>query len=681
MVKSFPGNAEVEVAYHYAAAKAARSNTLADGRSAPVRIRFSFIPLKETGYQSRAYDQRVGYFNTAFRDLSEEDPKQLFTRHILRWNLEKQDPKAAFSPAKKPIVFWLDDGVPVKYRKAVADGILLWNAAFEKIGIKDAIQVKQLEDGTDVDPFDIRYNVLRWATSNDDGYAVALFRANPITGEILNASIRVDASIVGITSRAFRLEEEVKSQPGIAPIPDPSKARFCEYGKLALREAAFGATARELLALGDSAASADREEYLRQFIVEVIAHEMGHILGLRHNFKASTMLGLSELNDTAKTRKVGIVASVMDYNPANVAPPGTKQGDYYSTVLGPYDMWAIEYGYAKAPESTLEGEAGLLSRIASRSAAEPGLQFGTDEDVSDFGFAPFASDPFATRFDMSSDPLGFARQRGQLIRSLFNKLEEKSPLPGMTYEDTRLKFSMLLGQYLRTFSVAGKYIGGVTHSRAQKGDPRAPSAPLAVLPVGKQREALQYLRAGLFSADAFRFPPSLLNKLALDKDLHWGINSFQSPALLSVNDRVLATQRSILDWLLTPGLLARLRDNEMRVAKPSDTLTAAELMDTLTGAIFSELKPAATPALVPTLRRDLQREYVTYLVRHYQGVPGAPADAQSLARMHLRRLSGEISGALKRDPLNKMDVTTRAHLEQLQERVERALKAQAVSPA
>src|SRR5262249_27781809 len=239
----------------------------------------------------------VGYFVTAFRDLTEDDPADDFTRYILRWNLQKQEPYAPLSPPKKPIVFWLDNGVPARYRKAVADGILLWNRAFEKIGIKDAIQVKQMPDGTEFDPFDIRCNVLRWATSPGDGYAVALFRSNPLTGEILNASIRVDASIVGLTRRPFRMEDELKGFTGVAPTPDPANIFKCEYGRLGAQEASFGLTALDLLSMQDDGLPpGDREKYVDQFITEVVGHEMGHILGLRHNFKASAMLDPKDLN-------------------------------------------------------------------------------------------------------------------------------------------------------------------------------------------------------------------------------------------------------------------------------------------------------------------------------------------------------------------------------------------------
>src|SRR5262249_41176168 len=144
------------------------------------------------------------------------------------------------------------------------------------------------------------------------------------------------------------------------------------------------------------------DEMVQQAVKETVMHEVGHTLGLRHNFKGSTMLKNDQLHNLEITRKQGLVGSVMDYNPVNLAPKGLKQGDFFTSTIGPYDYWAIEYGYKPLGGGT-EGEKGDLSKIASRSA-ETGLDYGTDEDL-------FTPDPHINQWDLGSDPLRFAQDR------------------------------------------------------------------------------------------------------------------------------------------------------------------------------------------------------------------------------------------------------------------------------
>lgn len=677
-VRAFPRNVEVECSYTFAApagARPAQSRVLPDGKALAVRVRYSFLALPEGDYRPRLADPRVGYFTTTFRDLAEDDPEEEFTRYVLRWDLRKYNDGALVSPAREPIVFWLDNAIPVRYRRAVGDGLSLWNKAFERLGLRDAVVVRQMPDGSEIDPFDARYNVVRWATSAGDGSAVALFRANPLTGQILNASIRLDASLFGIVRRAFRWEDELQDFTGAASVSPPASALACELGREAVRESAVALTA---LQLGGRLNEVEREKFTHQLIAEIVAHEMGHVLGLRHNFKASTLWQVKDLHNTTRTGDAGVTASVMDYNPPNLAPPGVRQGDYYSTTIGPYDIWAIEYGYGLQPGATPEAERAGLQKLASR-AGEPELSYATDEDAADLGFAPYASDPHAARWDLSGDPLAYARQRAKMVQDLFKKVETATPRAGAGYQETVDRFHLLLGDYLRSFRVAARYVGGVTTSRVRRSDPRAPRTPLTVVPVLRQREALAYIRARLFEPEAFQFSPTLLNMLAAERHLDWAADPFRGEAMYSVSDRVLTTQRAMLAWLFHPGLLARIRDNESRAGGPTNTLNMAELFATMTVAIFSELRDVTQIVTVPSaLRRELQRAYVSVLVKLYLRSDGAPADAQSLARFHLRRLQTEITQSLA---VRQAEIgpTTRAHLEWLGDRIDRAFRAQAAA--
>src|SRR5262249_8452932 len=159
------------------------------------------------------------------------------------------------------------------------------------------------------------------------------------------------------------------------------------------------------------------EELVGQAIKETVMHEVGHTLGLRHNFKASTMLKNEQLHDTALTRKQGLVGSVMDYNPVNLAPKGTKQGDYFTTTIGPYDYWAIEYAYKPLPGGT-EAEFDKLQEVANRGAL-PGHDYATDEDL--YG----TSDPYVNQWDLGADPMKFAQDRMLLAEELLKDLAER----------------------------------------------------------------------------------------------------------------------------------------------------------------------------------------------------------------------------------------------------------------
>src|SRR5262249_13753548 len=337
-----------------------------------------------------------------------------FVRYVNRWRLERADGSpwkegAKLVPPKKKIIFWIENSVPDEYRSAVREGILEWNKSFEKIGFKDAIEVRQQEN-EDFDPEDINYNPFRWLT-HDRGYAIGPSRANPLTGEILDADITFDASMV----RYYKMEHPIfQTANGLEEPASPMQAMKRGWGLPAPLWPGQGWNDHEKPATGEEqmrqqfrlfqqgfcqCASHKRyelsmaamawmarnpgekvpDEMIQQAIKETTMHEVGHTLGLRHNFKASTMLKNEELHDTKVTRKRGLVGSVMDYNPVNIAPKGVKQGDYFTSTIGPYDYWAIEYAYKPLPGGT-EGEYAELKKIASKCAA-PGHDYATDEDM------------------------------------------------------------------------------------------------------------------------------------------------------------------------------------------------------------------------------------------------------------------------------------------------------------
>ncbi len=254
------------------------------------------------------------------------------------------------------------------------------------------------------------------------------------------------------------------------------------------------------------------DDLVNQAIKETTMHEVGHTLGLRHNFKASTFLKNDQLHNTEITRKQGLVGSVMDYNPVNLAPKGVKQGDYFTTTIGPYDYWAIEYGYKPLSGGT-EGEAEELKKLASKGAA-PGHDYGTDEDM-------MTPDPLINVWDMGNDPAQFGKERMLLAQELLKDLSDKAVDNGEGYQRTRLAFSMLTSQYGNAAFLVTQFVGGQYLHRDYKGDPngRDPFVPVTAV---KQRESLKFLQDNLLSDKPFQFSPQLLRRLAADRWSHWG---------------------------------------------------------------------------------------------------------------------------------------------------------------
>lgn len=737
-VKAMPKNVELQVSATYSGRGLGRSlfgggeDSVIDSRGTTVVIHYSLCELPEPGYQPRLADDRVGHFIDVVKDFSSDSKDTSFVRYICRWRVERAENDSRnpnkLSVPRKRIVFHIEKSVPHEYRAPVREGILEWNKAFEKIGFRDVIEVRQQEEGDEFEPEDVRYSTFRWITT-DQGFAMGPSRTNPLTGEIFDADIIFDASMIRFWKQEYRaltagtsstLHEPVSPilalRQGWGLLEPRAFLHLAEHGWEEPRErdllanpavrlralrlgvcqcgtykrAQIGLGAMLLASRGDPKASERLEELIGQAIKETVMHEVGHTLGLRHNFKASTMLKNEELHNVEITRQKGLVGSVMDYNPINLAPKGTKQGDFFTTTLGPYDYWAIEYAYKPLTGGT-EGEYEKLKEIANKGA-QPGLDYGTDEDL--YG----TSDPLINQWDLGSDPMKFAQERMLLVEELLKGLADRVVDKGEGYQRVRQAFTLLLQQYGDAAYLISSYVGGVHAHRDHRGDPNARD-PMVPVKAAKQREALRFLQEHLLTNRPFQFSPELLRRLAADRWLHWGnerslFDSVEYP----VFERILQTQRIVLDHLLSPSVLSRIQNNALKAASDEQPLSMAEVFRTLTDGIWSEAPSGPTPAPVrhhgaaSVIRRNLQREHVkdlSYLVLGrsrprggggglsilFSGSAGAlPADARSLARLHLREIARRIEHTLA-DKQAQFDDTTRAHLEECQERINKTLSA------
>ncbi len=688
-VKAFPQNVEIESLLNFAIERPPVAPLMPssapipqapppvappDVRSLQFRIRYSLSSLPETGYRARLADDRVGHFIAMYQDFTIDNEHTPYVRYVTRWRLEKADPNAALSPPKQPIVFWLENTIPEKYRKAVADGVLMWNKAFERIGFKDALVVRQQPDDADWDPADVRYNTIRWFVSTDASFAIGPSRVNPFTGQIYDADIGFTENITRFSRQEF--EEVVQpfseQQPnGMAELfrLKPNLRAMCDQARGVRHQAAFGhnlMTARGLLANG-----ADVEKFVNDFLTHVTAHEVGHTLGLRHNFRASTLHQFDKLQDTAATTDQGLTGSVMDYTPVNIAPQGSQQGQYWQTTLGTYDYWAIEYAYKPLAASSPEGELPELRKIASR-VADPTLAYGTDEDS--FGTSPIGLDPRTNQWDFGSDPLRYYTERVKLAHEIWRGLETKAARQGEGYQRLRRAFNNAFGELVISLLNTNKYVGGVYHHRDHVGDPNG-RAPYEPVPAAKQRQALELLKTYAFGPKAFDLPPSLLNKLASER--HWDFEGsvWRAQRLdYPIHQQVVMLQRALLDRLFNPIVLARLQDAEVKYANPRDAFTMADMFDGVQDAVWSELKPGAT-GQINSFRRAVQREHLKRLaILVLRPNPTTPEDAATLARYNLTQLRGRIQQALGNGAT--MNTATRAHMQESAARIDETLRAQ-----
>lgn len=657
-VRSFPGNTDVvvDLAYDNPMPFNGGGKDITDARYVRVKMQHSFLEVPQNDFRPRRDDPRVGYFGAEVDNLTsiEATPYKDF---ISRWYLKKKNPNAKLSEPVEPIVFWIENTTPIEYRSIVKEAGEKWNEAFEKAGFKNAVVMKQMPDNANWDPSDISYNVIRWVSSAYPSYgAIGPSFFNPLTGQILGADITVEWKSGAGTAVQDDLYNGGLSMAMTLPWENPVEAlaltqqgAINKYSKNHMASCALahelsmqyqtGLAAIEVLDANvpEAARAATVKEMHKQFLYYLIMHEMGHTLGLNHNMKASQMLSPAQMNDTKLTRKIGLQGSVMDYPAINVSSDRSKQGDYYTTKAGPYDLWAIEYGYTPFDEK--DEEAGL-NKILSRST-DPQLMFGNDAD--DMRSPGSGIDPRVNVNDHTNDMVTYGEDRFKLINTMIPKLKGRFSKPNQSYQDLRSKYLQLNGQRSSMAAALSRYIGGVYVDRSFVGQ-QTTTVPFTPVPEAYQKKALNLLSTYVFAPNAFDADKALFPYLQIQRR---GFGFFGNNEDIKPQSTFLSLQLGTLAQLLHPTTLSRINNSGLY----GNTYSVASVLNDLTDAIFK----ADLKSDVNLFRQNLQTEYVKANASIVAATGGYDNASKAAALATLLKVKGQLATA------NSSDEQTKAH--------------------
>jgi hypothetical protein len=589
---AFPRNTEIEVLQTFVSENppASVANVLPDGRTMSLRVHHTFLKLPDPGYRPRAFDPRIGFIPRRRLDHTAPFTEPIERYWVSRWRLQKRDPAAAVSEPVQPMTYYLDRGIPEPERTAIREAALWWNHAFERAGFRNALVILDLPAGATF--LDARYSGIEWINRAERGWSVGDVQVDPRTGEILHGVARIDSHRRRTTARMWRNLER------------PSPGNACR--------AAESPDFSFLAAGGDEAPG--EEALVLQRLAYLSAHEVGHTLGLEHNWAATTFGW----------------GSVMDYLAPNIQPRdgALDLSDAYPKDVGSYDRLAIEWGY------TEEDDPKRLDAIV-RAGYEKGV------------FYPMPADPRWAEYDWGPDPVRWLATTQAVRRVILDRFGLGQLKPGEWVYTLQERFNLAYLYHRFGIQAAQQFVGGQFQASAVAGDRQT---PLSWVPAAKQKEALELL-LGALEPENLDIPERILAVLVSPPDGTPKSREQLPSEAGSTFDRLTAAR--ILAALIVDPLVEPERAARLALASGAGALTLDRALERLIASTWGA-RPDSSERL-SSLRRVAQREVLDALM-DLAASPRASLEVRATVFSRLTRLRRELAARKPADPLSEPQV-------------------------